>query len=264
MTIQINGLHMHYPLPRRYREYLLHPLRPRTTIHALCNISMTIENGDRVAILGPNGAGKTTLLKLIGGLLLPTAGTISVHGNDTCADNDRARALVGYVMNEERSLYWRLTARQNLQFFGALNNLFGEDLRERIDSLLNLVDLQQAADREVGRFSSGMKQRLAIARGLLCMPPILIMDEPTRALDPLAAAEVRTLISHKIGAGNGTTLFIATHRLEEVPALCNKLCVVCQGEVLAMQSVHNIDCERSALEQLYRSIVLAPRGSHAY
>ncbi len=160
--------------------------------------SIEVEKGDRIAVMGPNGAGKTTLLKLIGGLLLPTAGDIVVNGFSTVHHNSAARKSVGFVLNEERSFFWRLTAAQNLEFFGALDNLWGADLRDRIRELIPLVGLEEAADKPISAYSSGMKQRLALARGLIAEPEVLILDEPTRALDPVACDELIELILSRI------------------------------------------------------------------
>jgi len=185
---------MSYPRPRRYLDYLLRPFARPQYFTALRGINLTIDRGECVALLGPNGAGKTTLLRLIGGLLFPTSGTVTVNRFDSYKNNDEVRGMVGYVLNEERSFFWRLTGRQNLEFFGALENLWGERLRYRIDSLIESVGLEDARDKHVSDYSSGMRQRLAIARGLLADPPILLLDEPTRCLDPIGAQAVRELI----------------------------------------------------------------------
>jgi ABC-2 type transport system ATP-binding protein len=162
---------MSYPVPRRYRELLLRPLRPRAENDALRDVRLDIEDGESVALVGPNGAGKTTLLKLLGGLLYPTAGTVQVGGLDTVRENLALRRLVGLVINKERSFYWRLPGCENLEFFGVLENLEGAALRSRIEALLGRVGLSQAAHRRVSDYSSGMRQRLAIARGLLADLP---------------------------------------------------------------------------------------------
>lgn len=107
--INLENVTVRYPIPKRYRELVLHPFRRAKRVTALENVSLTVNNGDRIAFLGPNGAGKTTLLKLVGGLILPTEGTVRVHGRDTVSDNTAARRSVGFVMNEERSFYWRLS-----------------------------------------------------------------------------------------------------------------------------------------------------------
>ena len=130
--VLVKAVSMRFPVTRRYRELALHPFRPRRFFTALTSITLNIQQGDRIAVLGPNGAGKTTLLKLIGGLLLPTDGEILVNGCNTLHHNTAARKSVGFVMNEERSFFWRLSAMQNLEFFAVLDNLRGDSIRETL------------------------------------------------------------------------------------------------------------------------------------
>lgn len=240
---------MLFPVPKRYVEYLL--FKPKSYFNALNNINIEINEGDRVAFLGVNGAGKTTLLKLIGGLLYPTSGEINVNGYNTIKDNLQSRKSVGFVLNEERSFYWRLTGVQNLEFFGVLDDLKGEDLNHKINDLLKLVGLDDAKHKEVATYSSGMKQRLALARGLLRNPKILILDEPTRTLDPQAVEDVKSLISSKIHDDEQKTLLIATHRFDEVAELCNKICVMRKGELLAFTTLADIGGTSQDISEFY-------------
>ena len=257
--ISVRDVSMRFPIPKRYRELLLHPLRPRRTSVALTNVNLQIEKGDRVAVMGPNGAGKTTLLKLIGGLLLPSEGNILVNGFDTLRHGQEARKSVGFVLNEERSFFWRLTAVQNLEFFGALDNLWGADLRRRIDELIDVVGLTQSGGKPVSSFSSGMKQRLALARGLIAEPEVLILDEPTRALDPVATEELTELILGRIHKGSRKTLLIATHSVEDVKKLCNKILIVNHGQVMGFEPISDLAAKDISPLQYYRRSVL-PEG----
>lgn len=255
--ISIRQVTMRFPIPKRYREMLAHPFRPRRNSVALNGVSLEVEKGDRIAVLGPNGAGKTTLLKLIGGLLLPTSGEIIVNGFDTSQHNSSARKSVGFVLNEERSFFWRLSAVENLEFFGALDNLWGADLDNRIHELLGLVGLQEAVDKPIAGFSSGMKQRLALARGLIAEPEVLILDEPTRALDPIACDEFQDLILSRIHKDSGKTLLIATHRLEEAEKLCNKVLVINRGQIRAFDRISDLLGNGVSLLQYYRQALEA-------
>jgi ABC-2 type transport system ATP-binding protein len=250
--ISVRDVTMRFPIAKRYRELAMHPFRPRRTFTALANATLEIEQGDRIAVMGPNGAGKTTLLKLIGGLLLPTEGEIVVNGFSTLRHNSDARKSVGFVLNEERSFFWRLSATQNLEFFGALDNLSGADLRQRIHDLIRLVGLEHAADKPVSTFSSGMKQRLAMARGLIAEPGVLILDEPTRALDPVACEEMSELILSRIYGDSRKTLLIATHMPEEALRLCNKVLVIDKGRAQAFSSLRDVLAEGNTLSQYYR------------
>ncbi|RNL53958.1 ABC transporter ATP-binding protein [Pedobacter jejuensis] len=253
--IELSNVSMQFPVPRRYIDYMMWPLKTRKYYPVLKQVNMSINEGDRVGFLGVNGAGKTTLLKLIGGLLYPSEGAIYVNGFHTCMQNLKARRDVGFVLNEERSFFWRLTGIQNLEFFGVLDNLQNDALHYRIKELIKLVGLTESGDRLVAGYSSGMKQRLAIARGLLADPRILILDEPTRALDPKAVEEIKTLISGKIHDQTKRTLLIATHRFDEVEELCNKVCIVKNGSVIDYRSIVELRSEYRTIQEYYHHII---------
>jgi ABC-2 type transport system ATP-binding protein len=250
--ISARSVTMQFPVPKRYRELLFRPFRPRRLVTALASVSLSIQKGERIALLGPNGAGKTTLLKLIGGLLLPTQGEIAVNGYDTLRHNTAARKSVGFVMNEERSFFWRLNARQNLEFFAALDNLSGKAMRERVRELIHLVGLESHVDKIVSTYSSGMKQRLALARGLIGEPEVLILDEPTRALDPVACEDLNDLIIERLHKGSRKTLLIATHRLEEAMRLCDKVLVINHGQIMAFDCISDLNAQGITLSDYYR------------
>ena len=253
--IAATDVSMEYPEPKRYREYLLAPFSRRKRNRALSLVSFAIEKGERVGFLGPNGAGKTTLLKLIGGLLLPSSGQITVDGFDTQKHNDEVRAACSLVINEERSFYWRLTGIQNLEFFGTLQNLTGTRLKNRIREALGIVGLTENANRLVGSYSTGMKQRLAIARGLLTDSSVLILDEPSRALDPQGAEELRYLILETLHNNLEKTLLISTHRLDEAQVLCSRLCILSCGAMKADEGLDAIKVRYPRLIDYYREKV---------
>lgn len=243
---------MQFPVPKRYRELLLRPFQRRRLVTALSSVSLAVAKGERIALLGPNGAGKTTLLKLIGGLLLPTQGEIVVNGCDTLRHNTAARKSVGFVMNEERSFFWRLNARQNLEFFASLDNLTGRAMEDRVGELIQLVGLESHVDKIVSTYSSGMKQRLALARGLIAEPEVLILDEPTRALDPVACEDLNDLIIERLHKGSRKTLLIATHRLEEAMRLCDKVLIINHGKIIAFDSISDLTARGITLSDYYR------------
>jgi len=252
--VLVDGVVMRYPLPKRYRAYLLSPFG-REYVTALKGVSLEVRAGESVGLLGANGAGKTTLLKLIGGLLYPCAGTVTVDGCSTLCDNGRVREKVGFVLNDERSFYWRLTGVQNLEFFGALSNLFGAPCRVRIEHLMRLVGLDDAGDVRVSNYSCGMRQRLAIARGLLNDPEVLILDEPTKSLDPIGALELRSLISTHIRQRKGKTLIMATHQFEEAQALCDRVCIVVEGRIAACARVAELAGRPGGLPRYYTETI---------
>ena len=247
---------MRFPIAKRYRELALQPFRPRRVFTALTSVTLQIRQGDRIAVLGPNGAGKTTLLKLIGGLLLPTDGQILVNGFDTLHHNTAARRSVGFVMNEERSFFWPLSATQNLEFFAVLDNLTGGGIRERCLELIRFVGLEEHAEKPVSTYSSGMKQRLALARGLMGEPEVLILDEPTRALDPIASEDLIALINDRIHKGSRKTILIATHRLEEAMRLCDKVLVINKGRLVAFDRIQDLVDRGVTLSDYYRRNVV--------
>jgi ABC-2 type transport system ATP-binding protein len=250
--ISARGITMQFPVAKRYRELLLHPFRRRHVVTALKSVNLEVKKGDRIALLGPNGAGKTTLLKLIGGLLLPTEGEMIVNGCDTLRHNSAARKSVGFVMNEERSFFWRLNARQNLEFFAALDNLSGKTMEDRVRDLIHFVGLDSHVDKTVDTYSSGMKQRLALARGLIAEPEVLILDEPTRALDPVACEDLNDLIIERLHKGSRKTLLIATHRLEEALRLCDKVLIINGGKILAFNHLSELSAQGINLSDHYR------------
>jgi ABC-2 type transport system ATP-binding protein len=247
---------MRFPIAKRYRELVFAPFRPRKVFTALKSVDLEIDQGDRIAVLGPNGAGKTTFLKLVGGLLLPSEGEILVNSHNTLHHNAAARKSVGFVMNEERSFFWRLTGRQNLEFFGALDNLSGDKLRERSRELIHLVGLEAHIDKPVATYSSGTKQRLAVARGLIAEPEVLILDEPTRTLDPVACEELIDLLIERLHKNSRKTILIATHRLEEAVKLCNKALIISQGRTVAFNRISDLTEEGITLADYYRRHVL--------
>ena len=170
--------------------------------------------------------------------------------------NAAARKSVGFVMNEERSFFWRLTGRENLEFFGTLDNLSGDKLRERGRELIRFVGLEAHIDKPVSTYSSGIKQRLAVARGLIAEPEVLILDEPTRTLDPVACEELIDLIIERLHKNSRKTILIATHRLEEAMKLCNKALIISQGRAVAFNRISDLTEQGITLADYYRRHVL--------
>jgi len=212
----------------------------RSVKHALHGLSLCVRAGEMVALLGPNGAGKTTLLKIIATLIHPSSGQVRLFGADVRDDPYLARSQMGLVTCDERSFYWRLTGRQNLNFFGALYGLSKRQIAERGDEILETLDLVAAADRPYHSYSSGMKQKLAIARGLLSYPRMLIYDEPTRSLDPLSANNIRRWIQGQRDRFPQQTHVLATNQLHEAEMLCDRVVIINGGELVAQGTVAEI------------------------
>ncbi len=166
------------------------------------DVTLEVGRGELFGLLGPNGAGKSTLLKLLSTLTVPDRGRMTIDGIDVAARPLEAKRRIALCTSDERSFYFRLTARQNLEFFGALMGLSGARLKRRIEECAELVDMRQFLDLGFGGFSSGMRVRLTVARALLSDPAIMFFDEPTRAVDPVHAEDIRALIRRPAG-GNG-------------------------------------------------------------
>jgi ABC-2 type transport system ATP-binding protein len=198
-------------------------------VTAVTDITLAISQGELFGLLGPNGAGKTTLVKMLCTLILPSSGSAKVAGY-SLTQADKIRAAVGLVISDERSFYWRLSARHNLEFFAAMYGLYGRSANDRINTVLGQVNLLDVAERRFSNFSSGMRQRLAIARSLLHQPQILFLDEPTRSLDPNATQSLHNLILQLIVKQN-MTVFLVTHDLAEADKLCDRVALMHNGRI---------------------------------
>lgn len=222
----------------------------------LFDVSLSVARGELVGLLGPNGAGKSTLLKLLATLTVPDRGTMLIDGIDVAAEPLEAKRRIALCTSDERSFYFRLTARQNLEFFGALMGLSGAQLRRRIAECADLVDLRAHLDRRFGTFSSGMRVRLTVARALLADPSIMFFDEPTRAVDPVHAEDLRALIRRNLVEQSGKTVIVATNLLEEAWEMCDRVAVVNHGRIVAVGPPRELDIELGAVAR-YRVTVAA-------
>ncbi len=230
-AIQINQLTKRFRRSSGYRD-LVPGISARAEVHAVNGVDLSVQEGQLFGLLGPNGAGKTTLIKILCTLMLPTSGAASIFGFDVVQQEQNVKKLVGLVTCEERSFYWRLTGRQNLLFFAALYGISGSRARSRIDDLLDLMELTGDADRRFQDYSTGMKQKLAVARGLLSDPKLLFMDEPTRSLDPISARGLRKFIREEIVERQGRTVLLTTHLMGEVEELCDRLAIMDRGRIV--------------------------------
>ena len=198
---------------------------------ALAGVSLDVEAGRVLVLLGPNGSGKTTTLKLISTMLLPDEGHVLVQGFDTSSDPQTVRQRVGFAVATERSFFPRLSARENLDFFAALNEVPRKLRADRIDQLLERTGLLDAGDTLVMKFSSGMYQRLGIARALIHRPSIVLLDEPTRSLDPGSAAQFWNMVREL--PTQGATVVLATHNFNEAVEVGNHVVVLLHGTLAA-------------------------------
>jgi ABC-2 type transport system ATP-binding protein len=241
MTIAIegSGLEKSFVKKRSILQIATRPFQRARRVDALRGIDLQIRQGEIFGLLGPNGAGKTTLLKIFSCLILPDRGRAVIDGTETTHENVVKRRI-GLVHSDERSFYWRLTGRENMRFFAVLYDVPRADAETRIEQLLLRVDMLQASDRPFSDYSSGMKQRMAIARAMLHDPPILLMDEPTRSLDPSTAMELRSFILNELKPREGKTILIASHNLRELETLADRIAVLVQGKIRRVGTVGEV------------------------
>jgi ABC-2 type transport system ATP-binding protein len=212
--------------------------RMRERVVALDGVSLSIPAGVVHGMLGPNGAGKTTLVKILSTVLLPTSGTAQVLGHDVVEETRSVRPLIGIVFGGERGLYTRLTARQNLEYWGALYRLPSALIRQRSADLLERMGLVDRADQRVEEFSRGMKQRLHLARGLMGDAKVLFLDEPTTGMDPIAGREFRNLITEL--RDEGRTILLTTHDMVEAESVCDRVTLIDHGRILATETPRSL------------------------
>jgi len=205
---------------------------------AVDHISFDVKKSEVFGLLGPNGAGKTTIIRMLSTLTRPTEGTATIGGYDIVKQDNKVRQLIGLV-SEKMIMYDRLTAKENLRFFGKLYNIPKNTLNKRIVELLELVQLTKWKDSKVGTFSTGMRQRMNVVRALLNMPKVLFLDEPTLGLDPQSTVEVREFIK-KINKENKTTIILTTHMMNEADRLCDRIGIIDNGQITALDTSTNL------------------------
>ncbi len=217
----------------------------RKEVTALQDVSFNIEPGEVFGLLGPNGAGKTTLIKCITTLLLPTGGRAWINGFQLGAEDNAIRATVGCMLMGDRGLYWKLTGRENLEFFGALYHLDGVERRRRAAQILEQLGMEELADRTVETYSSGQKMKLAFGKALVNDAPILVLDEPTNTLDVPSARELRATV-RALNEKQGKTIIYTTHIMSEAETLCERVAIIDRGQLIALGPVAEL---KQALQQ---------------
>jgi sodium transport system ATP-binding protein len=251
-AISVESLLKSFPPARSGWRTFLQPFEKPTAV-ALAGVSFEVKEGEALALLGANGAGKSTLLRIIATLLVPTNGRARVAGHDTVHDSREVRRRLGYHAGTDHGFYARLTARENLLFFGQLNLLSSPAAAQRISQLAEQFQFGEALDRQVRTLSTGTVQRLSLARALLHQPSVLLLDEPTRSLDPIAAAEFRRFLKSEVLRHGRTSLLFASHTLAEVELLADRVAVVEAGRILACDTSSALKSRASAssLEEVF-------------
>jgi len=233
-ALRVEELEKYFPPAAGGWRGFLHPLA-KATSPALRGVSFSVQSGEVVALVGANGAGKSTLLRILTTLLLPTKGRAWVGGADVAREPARVLRQLGFHSGSDSSFYARLTARENLRLFAALNNIAHAEASARIAHLSELLHLDSVLERQVRTLSTGTVHRLGLARALLHRPSVVLLDEPTRSLDPLAAAEFRRFLRDEVVRGQGATVLFASHTLAEVEQLAARVALLHSGRLLACE-----------------------------
>jgi ABC-2 type transport system ATP-binding protein len=234
-ALVIEELDKYFPTPQSGWRALLNPFTSLTQ-PALVNVSFQIGAGEIAALIGANGSGKSTLLRVLATLLVPTRGRVSVAGYDVERQRSQVRACLGFHSATDGGFYERLTALQNLKFFAAMNNLSGKEAANRMDELTELMGLASFLGSQVRTLSTGQVHRLGLARAILHRPSVLLLDEPTRSLDPIAAAEFRRFLKSELVDCCGTTVLFASHTLAEVEQLADRVALLDHGRLMVCDS----------------------------
>jgi ABC-2 type transport system ATP-binding protein len=224
--------------------------REKEDILAVDHISVKVKKGELFGLLGPNGAGKTTLVKCLATLLIPDEGTATIDGHDIITDPISVRKILGITTGGERTLYWKLSARDNLKYFASLYGLSSKDAEERIDYLLDIMDLKEKQHQRLEKYSTGMRQKVSIARAILHDPKILLLDEPTLGLDPSFSMFLRSFIKNDLNKKEGKTILLTTHYMDEADQLCDRIAFVDKGKLIVVDTSKNLKRNVSKNEAL--------------
>ncbi len=230
--IEINGLAKKFPVesPKKLSEQERKDPRLRGRFfHSVKDVSFHCEKGQVLGLLGPNGAGKTTTLRILSTALKPDKGEVAINGHNVLSDPTIARRKIGFL-SSSTGLYGRLTGRENISYFGKLHGLSDTDVKSRINDMADLLDMHSFLDRRAENFSSGMKQKVSIARAVIHRPELVILDEPTTGLDIMATSTVMAFIRRL--KDQGTPVIFSTHHLDEVQELCDRVSVINVGETV--------------------------------
>src|SRR5882672_481847 len=230
-ALEVEQIEKYFPVPQAGIRAFLNPFAPLTH-PALLGVSFQVGTGEVAGLIGANGSGKSTLLRILATLLVPTRGHASVAGHDVERQASQVRAQLGFHSATDGGFYSRLTARENLNFFAAMNNLFDLEAARRLEELTELMGIDTFLDSQVRTLSTGQVHRLGLARAMIHRPSVLLLDEPTRSLDPIAAAEFRRFLKSQVVERQGTTILFASHTLAEVEQMANQVAVLDRGRLL--------------------------------
>jgi len=224
-------------------------------ITAVDNISFKVESGEILGLIGENGAGKTTTLRMLATMLRASSGTAKIEGYDINKEAYKVRGKIGILFGGEVGLYDRLTARENIRYFAELNGMSKEEISTSIDYLVKILEMEEYVDRRVGKFSRGMKQKVAIARSIVHNPTVMLFDEPTAGLDVTAARIVQDFII-KCKEKNNSIIF-SSHSMQEVERICDRLVIIHKGKILEEGTVDYLKdkYQSSDMEEIFMKLV---------
>lgn len=223
------------------RKYTIGPkIGEDESVYAVNGVDLEVKKGELFGLLGPNGAGKTTLVKCLSTLLLPNKGTAVINGHDIVTDPIAARESIGITTGGERTLYWKLSGRDNLRYFAALYGLSSDEADRRIDYLLKIMGLEDKQYERIEKYSTGMRQKVSICRALIHDPPILLLDEPTLGLDPSFSRFIRSFIRKDLNQNRGKTIVLTTHYMDEADQLCDRIAIMNKGKIVSVDTPENL------------------------
>lgn len=222
---------------------------------AVDNLSMNINEGEIFGLLGENGAGKTTTLRMLATMLKPTSGLATVRGYNTIKDDERVRSNIGILFGGETGLYDRLTARENIEYFGKLYDMDKSELDKQIEKSCKMLDMNEYINKRIANFSKGMKQKTAFARSMIHNPKVLLLDEPTSGLDVTAAKQVHEFI--KVCKSEGKTIIFSSHSMAEVEKLCDRIAVINKGKLIAIGTLNDFKNKynNNDLESIFTTLI---------
>ncbi|AZT91490.1 ATP-binding cassette domain-containing protein [Caldicellulosiruptor changbaiensis] len=207
-------------------------------VRAVDRLSFTINKGEIFGLLGENGAGKTTTLRMLATMIKPSHGTAIIDGLDITKEPEKVRRKIGILFGSESGLYSRLTARENIEYFATLHDMKKDEIKKRIDELVERFQMQEFIDKPAGKFSKGMKQKVCFVRSIIHNPDVMLFDEPTNSLDVTSAKEVHDFI--RLCKQEGRTIIFSSHTMSEVEKLCDRVAIIHKGSLMAIGTIDEI------------------------
>lgn len=245
-VVEVQDLTKHFVVEPPLYKQLLAPFVTKQKTLVLERVSFSIKPGEILGVVGPNGAGKTTLLRMLADLLEPDGGWIAVCGQRLNKRKCHLRRHIGYVSSDERSFFWRLSGRQNLEFFARLYGVRRSEARTRINALLETFDVANKANQLFLRYSTGIRKKFALIRAFVHQPPVVLLDEVTNSLDPHSAQSVKSWVRAYISRHDRGAALWSTHRLEEISEICDKVLLIKNGATKFYGSVGDFQNDRAA------------------